>query len=76
MNEGISKSIEDLREEAIAKVSMWRDEVVGLVGICGRGTHRIVEILEELEKSDIKQEDLERLVAEAEEVKSNVCDFR
>lgn len=79
MNEGVPQSLEELRKEARIKITRFRDEVVGLVGICGDGTHPLTEALEELEalKSDeITQERLDRIVIDAERVKDTACDFR
>ncbi|MFA5889303.1 MAG: hypothetical protein WCW47_01555 [Candidatus Paceibacterota bacterium] len=79
MNEGTPKSAEELKGEAIIKVTQFRDEVVGLVGICGDGTHPLTEALEELEAlqdDEITPERINKIVGDAENVKDSVCDFR
>ncbi len=79
MNEGEPKSVDELKQEAIIKITQFRDEVVGLVGICGDGTHPLTEAIEELDMlqdNEITPEKIDKIVADAENAKDSVCDFR
>lgn len=61
-------------QEAIAKVSILRAEVVGLVGICGPDTHPLTELLEALERRDpnVNPDDA---VAQATEIRGRARDI-
>ncbi len=60
---------------AVQVVTVLRAEVVGIVGICGRGTHPLTDILEDLEqrKHGVRPEDA---VVKAQEIRNSIADFR
>lgn len=61
------------RTEAMGQVNLIRAEVVALVGICGRGTHPLTELLQSLQRGD---KDPDEAVAEAQAIRESVTDFR
>ena len=64
------------KAQAICRILIIRDEVVMHVGICGRGTHPLTELIEALEAGEEKDLDLEQAVEQAERVKNDLVSFR
>ena len=60
---------------ALVQVRAIRQEVVAIVGICGRGTHPLTELIEELEKCEPTLTP-EAAVREATKIRNSLADFR
>lgn len=59
--------------DAIASISEMRQEVVGRMGICGRGTHQLTELLDALDGDKI---DPDEALRQAAAVPEGTTDFR
>ena len=61
------------QEAAVRTVEFLRSEVVTLVGICGRGTHPLSDLLEDLKEGRVRPEEA---VEKATKIRNSVSDFR
>ena len=60
------------KSDAISVVATLRAEVVSIVGVCGKGTHPLTELLDKLEKGKVRPEDA---VEEAMKIRHRTSEY-